>query len=179
LQELNHLIGVVSLSKVEVKTILGFLNVNGILVSTVLEDDLLEVEEGSLVRDLLTNLNSSAPGVVGIGLLTVGALLRGDDVFHLKCLLDDGTLEGFLLDRDLHLDTAGVRFGPDETGINNADFRETTQLAQTQSQQFLRFGGSDNPAGGGLEPSLAVLASVEGCFTLNTLGNIDGESNTV
>jgi hypothetical protein len=51
-------------------------------------------------------------------------------------LLNDGTLKSLLLDRDLDLDTARVGFGPDETGVDNANFVETGEFAKTDSKKF-------------------------------------------
>lgn len=100
-------------------------------------------------------------------------------VLNLECLLDDGALEGLLLDRDLDLDTARVGFGPDKTGVDNADFVETGEFAQTDSEEFFRFEIGDDPAIGGLQPSFAVSARVDDGFALNSLRNVDCEPHAV
>lgn len=136
----TYLLGMVALCKVEVQTILCFLNVNGILVSTGLQNQLFQVQERPLVGDLLANLDRSSPGVVCITLFAVIALLGCNHIFHLKCLLNDGALEGLLLNRNLHLDTAGVRFGPNEARIDNSDYQEENGL---ESFRFLKTTGPD------------------------------------
>lgn len=136
----TYLLGMVALRKVEVQTILCFLDVNGILVGTGLQNQLFQVQERPLVGDLLANLDRSSPGVVCITLFAVVALLRCNHIFHLKCLLNDGALEGLLLNRNLHLDTAGVRFGPNEARIDNSDYQEENGL---ESFCFLKTTGPD------------------------------------
>lgn len=58
-------------------------------------------------------------------------LLGGHDVFNLECLLDDCTLEYFLLDCDFDFNALRMWLSPDETGIDDADFRQATKTAQT------------------------------------------------
>lgn len=111
----------ISLRKVEIQAILSFLNVDCILVGAGLQNQLLQVQERPLVRDLLPNLDRGSPGVVCITLLAVIALLGRNHVFHLECLLNDGALEGLLLNGDLHFNTTRVGFCPDEAGIDNSD----------------------------------------------------------
>ena len=38
-----------------------------------------------------------------------------------------------------------MRFGPDEGGVDNADFVQTAQLAKTEGEEFTRFGLGDKP----------------------------------
>lgn len=178
-QEVQHLFGLVPVGIIKVETILDFFDVECILVRAIFQNELLEVQECPLVRHLLSELNSSSESVVREAGLAIRALLIGHDKYNFKCLLDNGTLKGFLLDCDLDLDTARVGFGPDKTGVDNADFVEAGELAQTDSQELLRFEIGNDPAVGGLQPSLAVSAHVEGGFALNALRNVDGEPHAV
>lgn len=73
-EELDHLLCMIPLRKVEIQTILGLLDVDGIAVSVVLEDELLKVQKGSLVRHLLAQLNAGVPSVDSERLLAVRAL---------------------------------------------------------------------------------------------------------
>ena len=57
MQEFHHLFGGVSGGEVEIQTIGGLLDVDSILMSAMLQNDLLKEEESSLVGDLLANLN--------------------------------------------------------------------------------------------------------------------------
>lgn len=126
--EVTHLLGMISLRKVEIQAILRFLNVHRILVGTGLQNQLLQVQERPLVWDLLPNLNRGSPGVVCITLLAVIALLGCNHIFHLECLLNDSALESLLLDRDLHLNTARVGFRPNEARIDDSDCRWDIEL---------------------------------------------------
>jgi hypothetical protein len=131
------------------------------------------------VRDLLTDLDDGAPCVVGETLLTIGTLLVGLDELDFKGLLQDGTLEGFGLNGDLHLDTARMGFCPDERGVDDADLCQTAQLAKTQGQEFARFGLSDEPLVGRRQPTLTISALVKSAFSLDALGDIDGKLDTI
>lgn len=62
---------------------------NGVLVSVVLKDELLEEEEGPLVVDLLSNLNRRLPHVLGRQTSAVRALSVRDDVLNLEDLLQN------------------------------------------------------------------------------------------
>jgi hypothetical protein len=118
----THLLSVITLRKVEIQTILRFLNIDSILVRTGLQNQLLQEQERPLVWDLLSNLDRGSPGVVCITLLAVITLLGCNHIFYLECLLNDGALEGLLLDGDLHLDTTRVGFCPDEARIDDSDY---------------------------------------------------------
>lgn len=122
LQEFNHPLGLISLSVIEVQTILRLFDINRIFVCSILQDELLEVQESTLMGHLLAKLDGRTPGVVGETLLTIGALLCSNNVLHLKALLNDSTLESLLLNGELDLHTTGVRFGPNEAGIDDSDF---------------------------------------------------------
>ena len=56
------------------------------------------------------------------GLKHTITLLRRNHVFHLKCLLNNCSLESLLLDCDLDLDTTRVGLGPNETSVDDAHF---------------------------------------------------------
>lgn len=114
-------------------------------MSSVFDDELFEEEESSLVRNLLTDLNTSSPGMGGVGLCTIGALSIGNDVFDFEGLLEDGVLEGFGLNCDLDLDTFRMGFRPDERGVDDSDFVQTAELLETQGEEFSRFGLGVNP----------------------------------
>jgi sulfur carrier protein ThiS len=144
-QEIDKLLGMVSRREEEIDTVMNFLDVDCVTVSTVLEDKLLEVEESTLVGDLLANLDDGAPCVVCETFLTIGALLVGLDELDFEGLLQNGALEGFLLNGDLQLDTTRMGFGPDEGSVDDTDFVQTTEFAKTESQEFTGFGLGDEP----------------------------------
>ena len=74
----------------KVKTVLDFLDGDGVFLRTMLDDKLLEEQEGSLVRDLLSDLNESLPGVFSSEPRAIGALPVLDKVLDLERLFEDG-----------------------------------------------------------------------------------------
>ena len=88
-QELDHLLGMASRAVEEVETIAHLLDGDGVLLGSVLEDKLLEEEEGPLMRDLLADLDEGLPGVLRSELGAVTTLRVLDDILHLEYLLKD------------------------------------------------------------------------------------------
>ena len=103
----------------------------------------------------------------------------GHNVDDLEALLEEHAILDVILDGQLDLDSARVRLGPDEAGVDDADFVETPQLFEAEGEQFAGFGGGHDPAGGGHEPSVAVSAEVEGRFALDASGDVDSEFHAV
>lgn len=77
----------------EVESIFDLGDRDGILVGVVLEDELLEVQESTLVVDLLANLDEGAPGVLGGETSALRALGSLNDVLDLEDLLKDSGRE--------------------------------------------------------------------------------------
>lgn len=98
-EELDHLEGVLLGGVEEVESVLDLSDRDGILVGVVLEDELLEVQESTLVVDLLANLNEGAPGVLGGETSALGALRSLDHVLDLEDLLKDGGREDLKQER--------------------------------------------------------------------------------
>lgn len=92
LQKVDKAFGMVSLCKVEIDSVVNLLDVDGILVRTVLQNRLLQVQESPLVGNLLSHLHAGSPGVVGITLCTIRALVVVLCVFYLEALLHDGAI---------------------------------------------------------------------------------------
>ncbi|KAH3669395.1 hypothetical protein OGAPHI_001516 [Ogataea philodendri] len=133
-EEIDHLGCVVSLRIIEIKTVLGLFDRNGIHVCVVFKNELFQVQECSLMLDFLPDLNGSTPCIDRVRLGTVGTLHSNNHVLHLETLLDDGVGESLALDRQFDPNSTGMRFGPDKRRIYKPDFVETFQSAQTQSQ---------------------------------------------
>jgi hypothetical protein len=150
-------------------------------VGVVLENELLEEEKRSLVQDLLPDLHARSPNVGRKRLGALGALLGVDHVCDFEALLDKdlGDVRDRILDGELDLDTARVRLGPDEGGVDKADLSEAPQLLEAQSQELARFGGGDDPRRGRQEPSVAVAAEVDDGLALDVAGEVDGELDAV
>jgi len=73
----------------EVQAVPDFLHGDGIFLSSMFEDKLLEEQEGTLMRDLLSNLNKSFPGVLRSKSCTVWALCVLDEELNLEDLFED------------------------------------------------------------------------------------------
>ena len=88
-EELDHLLCVTARTIEEVETIFDLLDRDRLLLRAVLEDELLEEEERTLVRDLLPDLHERLPGVLRRELRTVRALAILHEVLDLEHLLKD------------------------------------------------------------------------------------------
>lgn len=71
----------------EVQAIAGFLDRNRVLLGVVFEDQLFEIEESTLVRNFLSNLDDSFPCIFGGEFGAIGALSVLDKIFDLEGLL--------------------------------------------------------------------------------------------
>ena len=95
------------------------LDFDAVDVCSMLEDELLEEEEGALVVHVLPQLDARVPAVwVRIMPVAVEAHVPFDDVFDNEGLLEDGAVEDLGLDGQLDLQALGVGLGPDESSID-------------------------------------------------------------
>jgi len=167
LQKVHKPLGVISCRKEKVDTVVHLLDIDGVLVRAVLQNRLLEVQKGPLVGHLLPHLHTGTPGVVGIALGAVGALLVVLCVFHLEALLHDGALANLGLHRDLYFYPSRMGFGPDEAGVDDAELVQAAQFLEAEGKQFARFGVRHHPRCRWAQPSVAVAAHVEDRFALD------------
>ena len=91
-------------------------------MSIVLQDQLLQPQECPLVRDLLPDLHTRFPCVLRGQSSTCGTLSGVHDEREDESLLKNRVGQYLLLDGDFDLDSSGVRFSPDERGVDQADF---------------------------------------------------------
>lgn len=131
-QEVHHLDSVVSFRVEKVETVSLLVDICRIprwletyvsryhekiwssLVRIVLQDQLLQPQERPFMRDLLSDLHTRLPRVLRCEPRTSWALTCVDDERKDESLLQDGVGQNFFLDGDFDLDSAGMRFGPDE-----------------------------------------------------------------
>lgn len=92
-EEVAHLDRVLLRGVEKVETVLDLLDTDRVLVGVVLQDELLEVEEGALVVDLLADLDERSPSVLRGETGALGALRALDDVLDLEDLLQNGGRE--------------------------------------------------------------------------------------
>ncbi len=123
-EKVHEGLGLVPVGKVEVDAVPLLLDVDGVPVRLVLEDQLFQQEKRALVRHLLPHLHGGTPHVGRVRLGAVAALLVGDDVNHLEALLHQDAVGDGVLDCDLDFDAARVGFCPDEAGVDNADLAQ-------------------------------------------------------
>eukprot|EP00966_Prymnesium_polylepis_P189709 4395626-Prymnesium_polylepis.1 len=118
LQEGHELLGVRALVEEEIQAVLQLDDVRRVRVRRVLQDELLEPQEGALVRHLLPHLDDRRPRVLRLAPLAVGALLVAQDIFDDERLLQHRTGDHLLLDRQFQLDPARVRLRPDKRRVD-------------------------------------------------------------
>ena len=85
------------------------------------QDELFEVEKSSFVGDLLAQLHNGSPCVGCKTLCAIWTLVVCNDIFDLKCLLEDGPLKRFLLNSDFHFDSPRMGFRPNKARIYDSD----------------------------------------------------------
>jgi len=95
LYEVDKLESVASVIEVEIDTVGHFANGEGVGVGRVLQDELFQEEERSLVIDLLSHLRDRSPGVFGLRSRASRALIRLHDVLDDERLLQDGRSKHF------------------------------------------------------------------------------------
>ena len=95
-----------SVGKEEVNSLFHLLDVYCLLCSRVLQNELLQEEEGPAVGNMLSNLNCSNPLIrvcLDSSARVAHMFLLGE--FHDIRLLEDGSMESFFLDSDLYFDS--------------------------------------------------------------------------
>jgi len=95
-----------------------------LLVSIVLQNQLLEEQESPLVVYLLPDLHTGLPGVLrgqSGTLRTLGTLY---DKSQDESLLQHRSRQDFLLNDNLQLESTRMGFGPEERGVDQPDSRE-------------------------------------------------------
>ena len=123
--------------------------------------------------DLLSDLDRRSPDVGCVRLGALAALLVCDDIDHLEALLHENAIGDRILYCDLDLDSPGMGFCPDKSGVCDADLAQVSQSFEAERQEFSGFQGSADPSGWGLEPSVAVSAELEGSVTRYPRGDVD------
>jgi hypothetical protein len=76
--------------ELEIETVVHFADVKALLGRVVLDDELLQEEEGALVVDALSDLDLRHPEMGSVGLLAVVALQVHDDELNHETLLQEG-----------------------------------------------------------------------------------------
>lgn len=105
----------------EIQPIPNFLHRYRILLGPMLQDQLLQVKEGSLVRHLLPNLYQRLPGVLGCQFSAVRALSMLYKILDLEDLFKDCRSQNFFLNCEGCAKTFGMWLGPYEVSLCEAN----------------------------------------------------------
>ena len=119
--ELDKLHSLVLVVKEEVQPVWLLPNAHALLLCSVLENELLQPEERALMVDSLADLGGHSPCQLGLCALAIGAEEVLNDVLDHEGLLEDGRVEHLLLNGQFCLQPLGMRFGPDEGGVDQLD----------------------------------------------------------
>jgi hypothetical protein len=179
IQKVHKTRTVTTASKEEINAILHGLHTDDLLVGVVLEDELLEVQEGTLMSNLLTDLSHSIPSIFGFNLATIRALLSSNDNFKDVRLLEDGGCKDLTLHSQSDLDTLTMGLGPQEGCIDETNLVEALDTLQTQRHQLLGFEGARKPLGWRLLVPFTATAKVDDDLFAALLGNVHTGANTV
>lgn len=178
-EEFDHLQRMLLCRVEEIESILDFLDGNRVLVGVVLEDELFEIQESTLVVDLLSNLHECSPSVLRRQSSTFRTLRSGDGVFNLEDLLQNCRGEDLFLNRQFYPQSFRMRFGPDESSIDQSNLAQSLQLPQTDGEQFPRFHVANDPLSWRSEISRATLAPIDRSFLGDSVRDIDRVSQAV
>jgi hypothetical protein len=121
LQEGYESCGLAFIGKVEIHTITKGFNAKAATVCSVLQNELLQIEKGSLVANTLPDLHERSPGSLTKLGLAFNALLAAYNKYHNKSLLQNCTRLNFFLDRELDFEPHRMRFRPDPTSVHQSD----------------------------------------------------------
>jgi hypothetical protein len=141
-----------------------------------LQQQLLQEEKGSLVRNSLTDSNNSSPSTSGERRLTCVALLVPDRKLEQGRLLQNRAVHNFFLYRNLNLQSHGMRLCPDPYCIHQLHFVETVYFPQAARHELLRLQLELLP-GRTQEPPTAS-ARMDGQLTIDSISDINVLSDT-
>lgn len=131
--------------ELEIEAIVFFPDSNAFLLGTVLENQLLQEQECSLMIDNLTYLHLWLPVMRRICLLAILTLQILHDKLHHKSLLQHSATHDFLLYSKLNLESPRMRLCPNEACINHFHPFQTFDMLQTQGKELWRFQFTSGP----------------------------------
>mmetsp|Transcript_9609 Transcript_9609/g.22787 ORF Transcript_9609/g.22787 Transcript_9609/m.22787 type:complete len:490 (+) Transcript_9609:651-2120(+) len=165
--------------EVEVNTIWNLLDVDRLLVRFILEDELLEEVESTLVVHLLPHLDDSAPGALRGNHVAVCALEVMDHHLNHEHLLQNHAAVNLLLDRQLQFQTPRMRLRPDERRVDELHFVQALDALQTNLQQLLALRLACHPQLRGVEVSSTCAAVLHWDRFGNAFGDVNPRSDAV
>jgi len=117
--EIGEPLGVGSMIEVEVETlsIKFVLDIGDFCCGVVLQNELFQEQECSLVTNLLSDLHLTLPQMGSISSLACIALQVCNHEFNDECLLKKCSSNNFLLNGSLDLESSGMSFSPNEVCV--------------------------------------------------------------
>ena len=168
-----------SVGEVEIDAVAHFLNVDGLLVGVVLQDQLLQEEERAPVVYLLAQLHDGLPRVFRRYTVAILACEVLDDVLHHEGLLQDGAREDLLLHGQLGLDPLGVRLRPHERGVDQLDLAQPAQPLDADGEQLARLPRAGHPGPRRLQVAVAAAAALHALGLRDAAGDVHLRSDAV
>lgn len=143
----------------------------------VLEEELLEVEEGAAVRDVLAELDDGDP-LVGVGLGAGAGIAEAvvDGELDGVGLLEDDGVEDLAAEAELEAEALGVGLGEDELGGGEGDAEAGEGAVEAAEEDLHELGGlraGAEPGARRLEVGGAVGAVDDGGVARDALGDVD------
>jgi len=147
---------------------------------TVLEEELLEVEEGAAVGHMLAELDDGDP-LVRVGLRAGAGVAESvvDDELNGVSLLEDDAVEHLSAEAELEAEALGVGLGEDELGAGERDAEPGQRPVDAAEQDLHELGGLRGRAQPGarrLEVGGAVGAVDHGGVARDALGDVDARA---
>uniref|UniRef100_A0A8R7P297 Uncharacterized protein n=1 Tax=Triticum urartu TaxID=4572 RepID=A0A8R7P297_TRIUA len=142
-----------------------------------LDEELLEVEEGAAVRDVLAELDDGDP-LVGVGLGAGAGVAEAvvDDELDGVGLLEDDAVEDLAAEAELEAEALGVGLGEDELGAGERDLEAGERVLEAAEEDLQELGGlraGAEPGARRLEVGEAVGAVDDGGVAWDALGDVD------
>ena len=167
--------------EVKIHTITKGFDTKAATMSTVLEDELLQIEEGTLVIDSLADLNQTLPTALPELGLTLNALLIPHNEDHDEALLQDGARLDLLLHRKANLETHGVRFRPNPSSVDKTDLlacsilgpsAQSADLGKAQCHELTALEIAAQPFASILVPALTATALMQSCLRTDSASDV-------
>ena len=158
LNEVHKSLGVRPMLELEVKTTTVILvpDVCALLSCSVFQNHLLQEQEGSLVINLLSNLDLRLPEMGRVCFLAFFTLEVAHDELNHESLLKQSSVEDLFLDCKLDLESSGMGLGPNETCIDHLHSLQSFDVLEAQTQKLGRLQLGFDP--GRSEVPVALLA---------------------
>mmetsp|Transcript_12425 Transcript_12425/g.31512 ORF Transcript_12425/g.31512 Transcript_12425/m.31512 type:complete len:207 (-) Transcript_12425:253-873(-) len=135
-QKVNKFHAMASVVEIKVQAVCFFLNSDDFLVGIVLQDQLFQVEERTLVIHLLSGLANCNPGMLCLRFLALGTHVCVDDIFDYKSLLQDSATIYLFLHCQLHFQAPAMGLCPHKASINQLHFVQTSQSLKAERQEL-------------------------------------------